>query len=178
MVYKKWVNSTRTRAYVAWRNMRRRCENPCDKSFKHYGAKGITVCVEWANNFDSFVEDMGHPPTGTSLDRIDNEKGYFPGNCRWTTISEQMNNRSDNVRIGHNGLNMTMTQWAKALGVKADTLHKRLLRMPASEALVKSRKRGWKHGTRRGYEVGCRCRECKDTHAKRFRDRRATREGY
>lgn len=170
---RKWENSTRTRMYTAWRNMRRRCCDPKDDSYKYYGARGITIDVSWLNDFDAFARDMGHPPDGMSLDRIDNAKGYGPDNCRWATLSEQMNNRSDNARLVLDGVSLTQAQWARHLGIKEDTLGKRLTRMPVRDALVVSRKKEWKHGTRHGYEIGCRCDECKAVHAKRFRDRRA-----
>ena len=170
---RKWVNSTKSRTYIAWRNMKSRCYNPNNHSYAHYGARGITVDSMWLNDFDAFVNDMGHPPEGTSLDRIDNDLGYGPGNCRWATLSEQMNNRSDNVCISLGSEIRTITQWAEKLGVKKDTLWKRLKRMSPREALVVSRKKIWSHGTRHGYEKGCRCDLCKAAHAERFRIRRA-----
>lgn len=136
----------------------------------------MTVDPLWLNDFDAFVKDMGHPLEGMSLDRVNNSKGYSPGNCRWATLSEQMNNRSDNVKLTHDGMTMTQAQWARCLGIKEDTLSKRLTRMAPADALVMSRKKEWRHGTRNGYETGCRCDECRAAHAKRFRDTRAKRK--
>jgi len=78
--------------YKTWSNMIRRCENPNDCSYKNYGARGITVCERW-HNIQNFIDDMGERPQGCSLDRIDNEKGYYPENCRWTNGYNQSRNR-------------------------------------------------------------------------------------
>lgn len=79
--------------YLAWENMRRRCNNPADPRFKWYGARGISVCERW-NSFMNFLADMGMKPSPEhSIDRIDNDGNYEPGNCRWTTSIVQQNNR-------------------------------------------------------------------------------------
>ena len=77
--------------YVTWIAMRARCYNPNIPDFKKYGARGITICNRW-NSFTNFLTDMGERPKGTTLDRIDNELGYKPDNCRWATKSEQCRN--------------------------------------------------------------------------------------
>lgn len=176
---KKWISESGTRTYYAWRSMRMRCLNPNTSAFKNYGGRGITVCDKWLNDFDAFHADMGLVPVGFSLDRVDNNNGYSPENCRWATDKEQHNNKRNNVAIEHEGIKLNMSQWAERLGLNKDTLWRRLnvLGMPAVRALTPgSLQRPWLHGTRHGYEQGCRCDECKAAHAARHRAMRAKRK--
>ena len=85
-----------SRAYAVWRNMRQRCERKTHPQFSSYGGRGIKVCERW-QTFENFLADMGEPPAGLSLDRIDNNGNYEPDNCRWATKLQQMSNRRNSV---------------------------------------------------------------------------------
>jgi hypothetical protein len=82
----------RSRAYQSWKGMKARCFNPRDRAYPDYGGRGITVCERWLI-FENFYADMGERPPGMSLDRINNDGNYEPGNCRWATVAEQLANR-------------------------------------------------------------------------------------
>lgn len=84
--------------YWTWASMIGRCYRPTSKSYPRYGGVGIAVCDEWRDSFEAFVEDMGERPADKTLDRIDNELGYGPSNCRWATAEEQLANRRASVR--------------------------------------------------------------------------------
>ena len=78
----KWKNPSGTSTYGSWRRMIDRCNNPKNKDYNHYGERGIKVCDKWLYDYDCFFEDMGEKPIKTSIDRIDNSKGYVKGNIR------------------------------------------------------------------------------------------------
>src|ERR1019366_1793333 len=93
--------------------------------FKDYGGRGIKVCERWAS-FENFLADMGPRPKGTSIERVDNDKGYEPGNCRWATRGEQAANRRNNHPITHNGETLHVAEWARRTGLHVQTILWRL----------------------------------------------------
>ena len=113
--------------YDVWESMKKRCFDPNQMSYPNYGGKGIHVCKRWMS-FESFLADMGVRPDGMSIDRIDNTKGYEPGNCRWATPTEQQRNRTNNKILTLNGVRKTQSEWASELGLYDATIHKRLKR--------------------------------------------------
>ena len=118
-----------TPEYRIWNDMKKRCYSPSSTAFHNYGARGITVCDRWRENFDHFLTDMGPKPSPKhSIDRINNDGHYEPGNCRWTTPDVQANNNRRNQRREHNGQTMTLAQWARTSGINRETLDSRLKR--------------------------------------------------
>lgn len=117
---------------------------------------------------------MGEAPIGLTLERKNNDLGYTPDNCTWTTVRDQLNNQRRNVVIEYEGRSLTLGQWATELGIHYDTLwrrHTRSLSIPQVLS-VKTLKEGKRaHGTRSGYDGGCRCTECKAFNATRARAR-------
>lgn len=111
--------------YKLWAAMRSRCENPNHASYHHYGGRGIKVCERWSI-FDHFLADMGPRPEGMSLDRINNDGDYEPGNCRWASQKMQASNSRRNHRITVNGEILTVTQAAEKYGVTVSAIQWRI----------------------------------------------------
>lgn len=114
------------RAKRAWENMLSRCYKPADRMYKSYGGRGIGVCQSWRDNFSVFLTDMGDPPAGMTLDRVDNSLGYSPYNCRWASYVDQANNRRTNRIITIGDTSQTVAQWARQLGISCHVIHTRL----------------------------------------------------
>ena len=125
--------------YATWASMRKRCNNQRCTDYANYGGRGITVCARW-DDFLLFLADMGPRPPGTSIDRIDNNGNYEPGNCRWATTSEQNANRRPHKNalwLEHNGERKTLRDWARVVGINYKTLSARLTHgWPADKALT------------------------------------------
>jgi hypothetical protein len=120
-----------------------RCENPNNAHAADYGGRGISVCERWRHDFQAFLADMGRRPNGMSIDRINNDGNYEPGNCRWATNKEQASNRRYCVMLTHNGETMTASDWARRVGIKPSTMLARL-RAGCShvDAITRPTKRG------------------------------------
>jgi len=118
---------TGTPEYKVWAGMKRRCQNKNEQAYARYGARGVTVCERWSNSFECFLEDMGERPSDQhSIDRIDNNKGYEPGNCRWIANPEQARNKTNNHLVTYQGITRTLAEWAQITGIGRATIEWRI----------------------------------------------------
>lgn len=104
-----------SRLYQDWANIKSRCYNPKNPAYKRYGARGITMCCDWYNSFDAFAKwalSNGYKDNLT-IERIDNDKGYSPDNCKWISKGEQAGNRGSNISISFNGETHNLSEWCK-----------------------------------------------------------------
>lgn len=109
--------------YAIWRGMIQRCHRPKTSSYPNYGGRGIKVCTRWRKSFAAFIEDMGRRPAPElTLDRRDNNQGYFKTNCHWTTKIEQANNKRNVLRMTINGITKTLRGWSDVSGIPKHVL--------------------------------------------------------
>lgn len=121
-------NKRHTRLYNIWMNIKGRCCNKNNQKYYCYGARNITICDEWKDNFETFYEwsmNNGYADD-LSIDRINNDGNYEPSNCRWTTNIEQANNKSINHFIEYNGESHTLAEWARIKGLSYKSLSLRI----------------------------------------------------
>lgn len=116
---------SKTAEYNIWNHIKSRCCNPRNARFADYGGRGITICARWRDDFAAFFSDMGCRPTGTSIDRIDNDGPYSPENCHWASAKEQARNTRKNLKIWHY---RSLTELAEVSGLNVGTLWGRLNR--------------------------------------------------
>ena len=117
-----------TRIYGIWSGMKARCYSVSDCNYPNWGGRGIVMCDEWKDNFESFYNwaiNNGYSDN-LSIDRINNDGNYEPSNCRWVTQAEQNRNRRDNVYLTYNGETMTCAEWSRELGLYVGTVNNRL----------------------------------------------------
>lgn len=116
-----------TPEYEVWKAMIRRCHAPNDKRFNRYGGRGINVCLEWRNSFESFIGYVGNRPKASyQLDRINNDDGYRPGNVRWVPVSVNARNRGNNRYFHFQGESLCLTDWASRFDISIETLRYRI----------------------------------------------------
>lgn len=112
--------------FNVWRGMMQRCHNKNDKRYSRYGGRGITVCDRW-HDVNAFIRDMEPTfKTGLQIDRIDNDKGYSPENCKWSTTREQTRNYSRNVVIEHTGKRLCVADWSEITGIPSKVIYGRI----------------------------------------------------
>lgn len=121
---------SKTRLYHIWGLMKKRCNDPHSINYERYGGRGITVCDEWQKSSDAFLEwALSHGyREDLTLDRIENDKGYSPENCRWATAKEQGRNQRTNRRLTMNGETRTLSEWVEITGINDATIRSRLKR--------------------------------------------------
>lgn len=122
-------NKCSTRLYKCWKHIKQRCYDKKAKGYADYGGREITVCDEWLHDFQAFYDwamTNGYKDDLT-IDRIDNNKGYSPDNCRWATKKEQANNKRNNHLITYNGKTQTLAQWADELHTNYKKLYSRIV---------------------------------------------------
>ena len=118
-------NGRKSPTYTSWEKMLSRCYREKDPGYSNYGGRGISVCEEW-HTFANFLKDMGERPKGTSIDRINPDGNYEPGNCRWITQKEQTNNTRRNVYFIYDGKRLTISQLADIAGIEYNAMYGRL----------------------------------------------------
>lgn len=126
-----------TRTYSIWAGVVQRCTNPNNHRWPHYGGRGITVCDRWLSS-SNFLEDMGQAPDGMSIERIDNELGYFKENCRWATQKEQCRNTRRTRLIEYNGETLSLAALSERTGTRYSLIRDRLNRGWPVERAVQS----------------------------------------
>lgn len=120
-------NLSKRPEYKVWKSLRKRIHNPNDERYASYGGRGLTVDPRWDESFEVFLQDMGHRPgPGYSIDRVDNDQGYWPDNCVWATNKSQANNRRTSRILEYRGVSKTLAQWADELGISRHNLQARI----------------------------------------------------
>lgn len=117
----------RTPTHIIWCKIHERCTNPNAINYERYGGRGITICKRW-RIFENFLADIGERPEEMTIERIDNLKGYEPGNCRWATRLEQANNKRNNVMVEFHGKTQSVAVWCRELGLNYPLTRQRIYR--------------------------------------------------
>ena len=123
------ANKVHMREYSIWKGIKTRVKNPNIDDADRYINRGINCCESWLESFEAFYNDMGPCPEGYSIDRINNDLGYYPENCRWANQITQTQNRGEfNKIFTYNGKTKVLKEWAKELGINYNTLYQRIYR--------------------------------------------------
>jgi len=152
---RKTINKThgvsRTRLYGIWADIKERCLNPNNLGYCHYGGRGITICEDWCNSFENFQQwaQINGYSIVLEIDRINNDAGYSPNNCRWVTKKQNCRNRRNSVNLTINNATKTLVEWCEHFNINYKCAHKRLtLGWDAEKALTTpSNKRGGFNGS-------------------------------
>ncbi len=121
------LNEFKSKEYRTWARMILRCHDEGHPKYPWYGQRGIKVCDDWRESYQTFLLHMGRAPTPKhSIERLDNDGDYRPGNCKWATMKEQAQNRRSNRKIRFGGVKLTIAAWAERMGMDRRVLWKRL----------------------------------------------------
>jgi hypothetical protein len=124
---KRTHSDNRSKEHQTWNGIKKRCLNPNEPAYKHYGARGITVCDRWLESYSNFLSDMGRAPSKRhSIDRINTNGNYEASNCRWATPKEQANNKRNTTYLEYNGQNKTIVEWCEFTGINYRAIRSRL----------------------------------------------------
>jgi hypothetical protein len=115
------------KTYISWKRMIQRCTNPNDKDYHYYSGRNIKVCREWLK-FENFLQDMGERPLRHTIERIDNNKGYYKSNCRWATRKQQQRNKCNNHLKTYNGKTQCLSAWSEEFAIPENILRGRIRR--------------------------------------------------
>ena len=160
--------------YQSWSDMRKRCTHPNHHKYQHYGARGITVCERWVNDFDAFISDMGIRPPGLTIERVDNDAGYDPFNCIWADLKTQANNKrkrpvnQDRLDAKERRKQEFAKHCAEREKIRAERLASKTPYVPQSPV----------HGSKKMYfKHKCRCAICVEAFRVRMRRKSASIQG-
>lgn len=125
-------------AYMVWIGIKSRCLNPKAPNYENYGGRGIGICDRWKNSYENFIADVGERPSMKhTLDRVDNDGDYEPGNVRWATRREQLSNTRRSVLVTWNGETKTVAEWADQMGITRQSLYRRVKLWSLEDAMTR-----------------------------------------
>ncbi len=128
---------SRSQIYNVWSHIKGRVLNPENPRFRDYGGRGIDMSPQWSSSFEAFLADMGEPPTpDQQIERVDNDQGYWPGNCVWASRVEQGQNKRNNRVLQARGKQLTLSEWSRISGIASGTIAARLRSGWANEAAI------------------------------------------
>lgn len=130
------------RTYISWNRMMDRCFNENSHAYHRYGGRGISVCFNWLH-FSGFYEDMGDRPFGKSIERLDNNKGYYKENCIWAKMKKQCRNRECTIKVKYKGEQISLSKICAILDIKYQTAYARLRKGESIESVLNENKRSF-----------------------------------
>lgn len=128
---------SKMREYAIWKSIKRRCLKINSREYPNYGGRGISICKRWVNSYPNFINDMGPRPSKKhSIERIKNNKGYSPSNCKWATTKEQCANRRSNIVLNYNGKKLILSEFSKIMNVSSSSISVYIKIHGAREAVI------------------------------------------